>query len=104
MPSLSLSDLNQGTASAYVDIFNSPAGRASLAMTTPEYPVTPGDIYTLTFITANGVVTSPIIVDANFGVNLANVGKVDAETSVSWSSRRRWKRRYWPPIHYLLLN
>ena len=78
MPSLSMSDLNQGTGGAYLDVFNSPVGRASLAMTTPEYPVTPGDIYTLTFITANGVVTSPILVDANFGVNLANVGHVDA--------------------------
>jgi protein involved in polysaccharide export with SLBB domain len=61
-----------------MDVFNTPEGRASLAMTTPEYPVTPGDMYALTFITANGVMTSPIIVDANYGVNLANIGSLDA--------------------------
>jgi protein involved in polysaccharide export with SLBB domain len=57
---------------------DAPEGRVALAMTTPEYPVTPGDVYTLSFITANGAVISSIFVGEDYSVSLANIGKVDA--------------------------
>jgi protein involved in polysaccharide export with SLBB domain len=47
-------------------------------MTTPEYPVTPGDVYTLSFLTATGAVTSSIVIDAEGKVNLSNIGIMDA--------------------------
>ena len=81
-------NLTQGTASgdegdtsmgpALTGALDTPEGRVALAMTTLDYQVTPGDIYTLTFLTANGPVTSSLIVDADCLVNLANLGKIDA--------------------------
>jgi len=54
------------------------AQRPLLAMTTPEYPVTPGDVYELAFITSGGIVTTSLIVDADYRVDLANLGSLVA--------------------------
>jgi len=63
---------------SFAGALSSPEGRAALAMTTPEYPVTPGDVYTLSFITAGGAVVSSILVDADYRVDLANLGRIEA--------------------------
>ena len=55
-----------------------PDARASLAMTSAEYPVTPGASYSLSFINSTGIVTLPIIVDLETQVNLSNLGKIEA--------------------------
>ena len=47
-------------------------------MASPEYPVTPGDVYSLAFITADGPVTTAVIIGSDYSVNLANLGKLDA--------------------------
>ena len=81
-PAQTVSSQAEATTATGVSLsgaLNTPAERAGLAMTSPEYPVTPGDVYTLTFISANGVVASSIIVDSEGGVNLSNLGKIDAK-------------------------
>jgi protein involved in polysaccharide export with SLBB domain len=40
--------------------------------------VTPGDVYGLSFITAGGAVASSILVDSDYRVDLANLGRIDA--------------------------
>jgi len=52
--------------------------RAILAMTTPDYPVTPGDRYTLSYIHSLRTITVPIIVDHEGEVNLSVFGRIDA--------------------------
>ena len=52
--------------------------RAGLAMTSAEYPVTPGDVYALTYILSSGPASLSIIVDSNYILNLSNLGTVNA--------------------------
>ena len=56
-----------------------PEGRAALAMSTDAYPATPGDMYSLTFLTAGGLQNLVLIVEADYSVNLSNLGKFSAE-------------------------
>jgi polysaccharide export outer membrane protein len=55
-----------------------PEGRALLAATTPDYPVTPGDVYTLTFLKSSDVATLSLTVGNDYSVNLGVFGKVVA--------------------------
>jgi protein involved in polysaccharide export with SLBB domain len=57
----------------------SPEGRVALAMTSPEYPVTPGDTYTLTFVTSTGLNEVTVVVNVDCSIQLANIGVIKAE-------------------------
>jgi len=52
--------------------------RAILAMTTEDYPVTPGDIYTLTYLFSQSTATVPIYIENDYTVNLTIFGKINA--------------------------
>jgi protein involved in polysaccharide export with SLBB domain len=66
------------TRSSLSAALSDPASRAGLAMTSSDYPVTPGDVYSLSYLTASGLVTIPLIVDTDTSLSIANLGKVDA--------------------------
>ena len=65
------------------DANRTPAGRAAMAMSNSEYRVTPGDVYTLTFLTAGGPLTSSLIVDLDYNISLSNMGSVAAR-GLTW--------------------
>jgi len=70
-----------GAASAaysYSELDQVPEGRALLAMTNPEYPVTPGDVYTLAFLKATQVSSISLVVPNDFNVNLGVFGQQSA--------------------------
>lgn len=50
--------------------------RVTIAQSSPDYPVTPGDVYTLSFVTGAGPVIQNLVVDAQYGISLGNVGKL----------------------------
>ena len=50
-----------------------------LALSSPEYPVTSGDIYTLAFFANNTPVTYNISVDASYKIRVANLTVLDAK-------------------------
>ncbi len=52
--------------------------RATLASTTPDYPVTPGDVYRLTYVSAAGAFALPVSVSSDTRVNLSIFGEIDA--------------------------
>ena len=53
-------------------------GRAQLASTTMTYPVTPGDIYTLSFIQNTNTVSVPLVVQADYTIDLGIFGSQNA--------------------------
>jgi len=65
------------------DANRTPAGRAAMAMSNSEYRVTPGDVYTLNFLTAGGTQTGSLIVDLEYNVSLSNIGSVAAR-GLTW--------------------
>lgn len=54
------------------------ADDATVAMTRPDYPATPGDVYTLSYLTSIERVEIPVLVDADYTVDLGFLGSVDA--------------------------
>jgi polysaccharide export outer membrane protein len=52
--------------------------RAILAMATPDYPVTPGDVYRLAYIYSSAVSSISVTVDSGYRVNLSLFGTIDA--------------------------
>jgi polysaccharide biosynthesis/export protein len=52
--------------------------RVAQAMTTLDYPVTPGDTFALSFITSTGPILATLMVDVGYSVKVANVGTIDA--------------------------
>lgn len=51
---------------------------AQMAMSSPDYPVTAGDIYTLAFAVDNKPVTYAISVDTSYKIRVANITVLDA--------------------------
>lgn len=49
-----------------------------LALSTPEYRVTPGDIYTLGYLAGANQVTYTIMLDSTYRVRISNLGVIDA--------------------------
>jgi len=70
---LSGSDTVDRAASSLDATVTSPAGRAALAMSTPDYPVTIGDVYSVVFLTAGGTVTIEAPVEADYRFALPNL-------------------------------
>ncbi len=55
-----------------------PDNRLALAISDPDYPVTPGDSFLLTFLAAGETINAQIFVDGNYDVNLGLVGTINA--------------------------
>ena len=53
--------------------------RLQLAISNESYPVTPGDVYRLTFTTAGNLITNQIIVESDYTINLGVLGIVDVK-------------------------
>ena len=53
--------------------------RLLLAVSSKNYPVTPGDVYQLTFLLANEKVSNEILLESDYTLNLNIFGKVNAE-------------------------
>jgi protein involved in polysaccharide export with SLBB domain len=73
-------DLKAGNLSSVLSIGGgSQQELSAIANAAPDYPVTPGDVYSLAFLTADGLVTSSILVDAEYNTNLAILGTINAK-------------------------
>lgn len=57
--------------------FDAAVPNAQLAMSSAEYPVTAGDVYTLAFAAGTQSVTYAIPVDASYKIRIANLGVLD---------------------------
>lgn len=53
--------------------------RLMLAISSKNYPVTPGDVYRLTFLIAGETISNSILVESNYTINLDVFGKINAE-------------------------
>jgi protein involved in polysaccharide export with SLBB domain len=53
--------------------------RTQLALSSPDYPVTAGDIYTLSYAANGSPVTYTIAVDSSYRVRISNMGIINAE-------------------------
>lgn len=51
--------------------------RLQLAISNENYPVTPGDIYRITFTAAGTLVTNQIVVESDYSINLGIFGEID---------------------------
>ena len=60
------------------DTSNLPSAQAQLAISTPDYLVTAGDIYTLAYFIGSSAVEYSIIVDSTYRIRIANLGIVEA--------------------------
>ncbi len=52
--------------------------RLQLAVSNPDYPVTPGDVYQLTFLQGVETITTPVMVQSDYDLYLGVFGEVDA--------------------------
>lgn len=61
-----------------VESLNPNSDNLQLAISSRDYPVTPGDVYNLTFIMAGTPVTNTMLVESDYTINLDVLGKIDA--------------------------
>lgn len=52
--------------------------RLLLAISSKNYPVTPGDVYRLSFVLGGDIVSNEVLVESDYTVNLNIFGKIDA--------------------------
>jgi len=72
-----LSDISLSSASERLPPIT--YNRLLLAMSNPEYPVMPGDVYKLTYLSSHQLVSMEVIVASDYIVNLAVFGKINAK-------------------------
>ncbi|MCK5154078.1 MAG: polysaccharide biosynthesis/export family protein [Spirochaetales bacterium] len=61
-----------------VQVVPAVADNLQLAISNQNYPVTPGDVYTLTFLLAGEAVSNVLLVESDYTINLTIFGKIDA--------------------------
>lgn len=66
-----------------------PEGRALLAMTTADYPVTPGDVYTLSFLKGTALASQSLVVENDHRVNMGIFGVLNARGQSFSDFKRR---------------
>ncbi len=71
-----LSDISLSSASERLPPIT--YNRLLLAMSNPEYPVMPGDVYKLTYLSSHQIFSMEVIVGSDFIINLAIFGKINA--------------------------
>lgn len=54
------------------------ADNLQLAISNRQYPVTPGDVYTLTFLLAGETVSNTLMVESDYTINMTIFGKINA--------------------------
>ncbi|TVR32025.1 MAG: hypothetical protein EA404_08600 [Spirochaetaceae bacterium] len=55
-----------------------PGERLALATADSQYPVTPGDVYLITYLRGGEIITSEVTVDNDYSINLSLFGTIDA--------------------------
>ncbi len=55
------------------------ASNLQIAISNRDYPVTPGDIYTLTFLLQGETVSNTLLVESDYTINMTIFGKLNAE-------------------------
>lgn len=63
--------------------------RLQLAISTADYPVTPGDVYTLTFTQGIDTVVSEVLVESDYTVNLGVLGRINTRGLTMTDFKRR---------------
>ena len=95
-------DRNRADAGREAD-FSPPDTRVTLAISSPAYPVTPGDTYRLVYVLPSGVeTTGSFTVDAGYDLPLGHLGSVNARhltlpelrTKVEATVRRNYPTAY----------
>lgn len=69
---------SSSTKIAKLDL-SSTESRASLAISSPDYPVVAGDVYSLSYATASALIESQLIVDADYSINMGALGTLQAK-------------------------
>jgi len=59
------------------ELVESQVDRLQLAISNEDYPVTPGDVYRITFSTAGNIVSNQIFVESDYTINLGVFGEID---------------------------
>ena len=54
------------------------ADNLQIAISNRQYPVTPGDVYTLTFLLAGETVSNTLLVESDYNINMTIFGKINA--------------------------
>ena len=67
------------TIRAEEDLIEDQVNRLQLALSNENYPVTPGDIYRLSFSAAGTPVSNEVIVESDYNINLGIFGEIDAK-------------------------
>ena len=67
--------------------------RAALALTTADYPVTPGDVYSLIYQNSLGVVSIPLAVDNETTVHMGIFGRMKAENLTFTELKQRVEQK-----------
>ncbi len=60
------------------DVSAEPENRLLLAISNPNYPVTPGDVYRITFLQGGELVANDVLVESDYTINFNIFGKIDA--------------------------
>jgi protein involved in polysaccharide export with SLBB domain len=63
-----------------------------IARSTPDYPVTPGDTYLLVYSTIEGDVTSSLVVQSDYTINLGIFGSIDGSNKTFLQARSEIER------------
>lgn len=61
-----------------IDVIPDVADNLQLAISNRQYPVTPGDVYTLTFLLAGETVSNVLLVESDYTINMTIFGKLNA--------------------------
>jgi protein involved in polysaccharide export with SLBB domain len=77
-----------GAAASPVDLAAEAEQRVRIAIASELYPVTPGDVYQLSYRQTDPVIETPVLVDGDYSVNLGVFGKVDA-TGMRYTELKR---------------
>jgi len=65
-----------------------PLARLAVAVATEDYPITPGDVYTLTYLTAGQPVAYDVVVQSDYTIDLRLFGRVTGQRKTFHQLRR----------------
>jgi len=82
-------ELDDTPASVPESSDNEYALNAKMALSNPDYPVTAGDIYTLSFVAGKTPVSYPITVDTTYSLKIANLGVIKNCDGLTYKALKR---------------
>ena len=91
--SLGSGDATTPTDFSFAGLQKFPQGRALLAMTTDDYPVTPGDVYSVTFLKTSDTATISLVVQNDYSVNLGVFGHMYARGMLLTDLKRKVEKK-----------